>query len=337
MQISEHFSLKDFNTFGLEVEARYFCEFASEQELAELLSSPLFKNNQHLVIGRGSNLLFLRDFEGLVLHSAMCNIRIKTLNSCTVLLEVESGVLWDDLVAYTVERGWQGIENLSLIPGETGAAAVQNIGAYGVELKDVVHSVRTMNLETAEIKVFSADECQYAYRKSVFKNELRGKYIITAVDIELRLEPVFNLNYQHLENEVLKRGGINLQNIRQTVIEIRESKLPDPKVLGNAGSFFMNPVVDSLFFISLQQQFPAIPHYILAPDEVKIPAGWLIEHCGWKGKNVGNAGVHDKQALVLVNRGGATGAEIALLAQIIQQDVKNKTGIDLVPEVNFIA
>jgi UDP-N-acetylmuramate dehydrogenase len=336
MQISENFSLKTFNTFGLDVNARYFCEFSSENELAELLMSPLLLNYQHLMIGRGSNLLFVSDFDGVVLHSDMRGIHVRQQNDSRVLLEVESGVLWDDLVACAVEQGWQGIENLSLIPGETGAAAVQNIGAYGVELKEFVRSVRALSTETAEVREFTLDECGYAYRESVFKKHLRGKYIISSVKIELNQKPLFNLSYQHLESEVLKRGEINLQNVRKTVIDIRESKLPDPKVLGNAGSFFMNPVVDNRFFDNLKQQYPDIPHYLLSSDEIKIPAGWLIERCGWKGKTVGNAGVHDKQALVLVNRGGATGSEIASLAEMIQKDVRLKTGIDLVPEVNMI-
>ncbi len=336
MQISENYSLKAFNTFGLDVNTRFFCEFSSEEELFELLKSPLLRNNQHLMIGRGSNLLFLSDFGGVVLHSDMRGILVKEQNDSQVLLEVQSGVIWDDLVAYSVEQGWQGIENLSLIPGETGAAAVQNIGAYGMELKDVVRSVRAVNTATAEVRLFTNKACVYAYRQSVFKSHLRGNYVITSVEIELNVKPSFNLSYQHLESEVLKRGKINLQNIRKTVIEIRESKLPDPKILGNAGSFFMNPVVDNRFFNQLKLQFPAIPYFTLSTDEIKIPAGWLIEHCGWKGKTVGNAGVHDTQALVLVNRGGATGAEIASLAQMIQQDVKLKTGVDLIPEVNII-
>ena len=336
MIIRENYSLKEFNTFGIEVEARYFCEFSSEGELQELLRTALIAHNQHLMIGGGSNLLFINNFDGVVLHSAMRNIRIVEQSESTVLLEVESGVVWDELVAFAVEQGWQGIENLSLIPGECGAAAVQNIGAYDVELKDVIRSVRAVEIETADVRVFPLSDCRYGYRDSIFKTELRGKYVVTAIILELNKKPEFNLSYQHLGAEVLKRGAISLQNIRKTVIDIRESKLPDPKVLGNAGSFFMNPVVDSRFFQQLQLKFPAMPHYVLSSDEVKIPAGWLIENCGWKGKTVGRAGVHDKQALVLVNRGGATGAEIASLAKSIQEDVKQKTGIDLIAEVNII-
>jgi len=336
MLISEHFSLKEFNSFGLDIEARYFCEFSSEDELATLLKLPLIREKSRLVIGRGSNLLFINNFPGVVIHSAMGNIRIKEQNEKAVILEVESGVIWDDLVALSVESGWQGIENLSLIPGETGAAAVQNIGAYGVELKDVIRSVRTMDIETAGIRVFSSAECNYDYRDSVFKNDLRDKLIITSIEIELRVQPEYTLTYQHLESEVLKRGEVNLSNIRKTVIEIRESKLPDPKVLGNAGSFFMNPVISHILFLNLIQRFPLIPHFFIADDKVKISAGWLIEYCGWKGKSIGNVGVHDKQALVLINRGGASGTEIAELAQLIQKDVLIKTGIKLIPEVSII-
>ena len=229
-----------------------------------------------------------------------------------------------------------GVENLSLIPGETGASAVQNIGAYGVEVREVIVEVNAVEVETAVFRTFSNDECQYGYRDSIFKNELKGNYIITTILFRLQKKPAFRLHYQHLEEEVLKTGVINLQNIRKTIIQIRESKLPDPGKTGNAGSFFMNPLISKDHFHSLQLLYPQMPHYFDSEQKEKIPAAWLIDQCGWKGKRIGNAGVHDKQALVIVNLGGATGQEIAYLANQIQLSVKEKFGIDLKPEVNFI-
>jgi len=217
-----------------------------------------------------------------------------------------------------------------------GAAALQNIGAYGAEIRDVVHEVHAVEIATGSLRVFSQAECRYAYRESVFKNELRNQFVITAVVLQLSKKQSFNLSYSHLEQEVLKFGTITLPNIRKAVIATRESKLPDPKVKGNAGSFFMNPVVTILKYRELQEQYPDMPHYSISPEEEKIPAGWLIEQCGWKGKAVGKAAVHDKQALVLVNQGDATGTEIARLAHLIMEDVKQKFGIELVPEVYFI-
>jgi len=235
-----------------------------------------------------------------------------------------------------VDNGLGGVENLSLIPGEVGASAVQNIGAYGVEVQDVIEKVNTLDLETTDFRTFSNEECRYGYRESVFKNELKGKYIITSVVFRLNKIPEYKLNYQHLEEEVLKNGPVNLQNIRKTIISIRESKLPDPKVSGNAGSFFMNPVITKDLFNTLLERYPQIPHYNVSETAEKIPAAWLIDQCGWKGKHIGNAGVHAKQALVLVNLGGATGSEIVYLAEQIQLSVKAKFGIDLKAEVNYI-
>lgn len=336
MKITHNTSLLDYNTFGLEVSANHFVEYDSAEDLQMILRMELIKTNKILHIGSGSNLLFLNDFEGVIIHSNMHNINILEEDEKNVLIEVGSGVVWDDLVEYAVKNGWAGIENLSLIPGETGAAAVQNIGAYGSEVQEVIHEVKTVEIDTTQIRVFSNDECKYGYRDSVFKNELKNQYIITSVIIRLDKYPLFNLNYQQLEQAVLQMGEINLINIRKTVIAIREAKLPDPKKIGNAGSFFMNPIISSSCFYSLQKKHPQIPHYHVSENEEKVPAGWLIEQCGWKGKKVGNTGVHDKQALVLVNRGGATGNEIKQLALDIQQSVKETFGIELKPEVNYI-
>lgn len=336
MKISPIFSLKAFNTFGIDAKTDYFIEYDSVEDLQELLKLDLVKSNRMLVIGGGSNLLFLNDFKGVVIHSAINSIKPVSEDTKHIYLEAGSGVVWDELVAYVVEHGWGGVENLSLIPGEVGAAAVQNIGAYGVEVKDVILSVSTLEIETGLVRIFTIDECKYGYRDSIFKSELKGKYIITSVLFRFERQPVYNLSYQHLEEEVLKNGEIDLPTIRNTIIAIRESKLPDPKITGNAGSFFMNPVISKARFNLLLDKFPSIPHYFVSDTEEKVPAGWLIEQCGWKGKQLGNAAVHDKQALVLVNTGNATGAEIVYLAGQIQISVKEKFGIDLKPEVNYI-
>jgi UDP-N-acetylmuramate dehydrogenase len=336
MKTLQNISLLPYNTFGIDVKADFFIEYDSVEELQTVLQSELIKKNRLLAIGGGSNLLFLQDFNGVVLHSAIKSVEKVSENADFVYLEVGSGVVWDEFVAYSVENGWGGVENLSLIPGETGAAAVQNIGAYGVEVQDVIVEVNGVEIENAEIRKFSTVDCRYGYRESIFKNELKGKFLITSVVFKLEKQPVFKLNYQHLEEEVLKNGSVDLQNIRQTIIAVRESKLPDPKVFGNAGSFFMNPVISKQHFLDLQAQYPQIPHYFVSETEEKVPAGWLIDQCGWKGKQIGSAGVHDKQALVLVNKGGATGAEIVYLAGQIQASVKEKYGIELMPEVNYI-
>jgi UDP-N-acetylmuramate dehydrogenase len=336
MEINQHTSLLPYNTFRIDVKADFFIEYNSASDLQAVLRSETVKGNSILHIGAGSNLLFLADYKGVILHSKIKSITKAGEDSTSVFIEVGSGVNWDDFVGYCVENDWGGVENLSLIPGEAGASAVQNIGAYGVEVQEVIVEVNAVEVETAGLRTFSNDECRYGYRDSVFKKELKGRYIITSIVFRLEKNPVFRLHYQHLEEAVLKTGTINLQNIRKTIIQIRESKLPDPSITGNAGSFFMNPVISKEHFNSLQVLYPQMPHYLDPAQKEKIPAAWLIDQCGWKGKHIGNAGVHDKQALVLVNLGGATGAEIAFLANQIQLSVKEKFGIELTPEVNFI-
>ena len=336
MKIEKQTSLLPYNTFGIDVKADFFIEYESASDLQEVLKSEIVRNNRTLHIGGGSNLLFMHDFKGVILHSAIHSIQKIREDTDSVYLEVGSSVNWDDFVGYCVENGWGGVENLSLIPGEVGASAVQNIGAYGVEVKEVIVEVNTVEIETACFKAFMNEDCRYGYRDSIFKNELKGKYIITSVLFRLNKNPEFRLKYQHLEDEVIKSGALNLSNIRKTIIHIRESKLPDPKITGNAGSFFMNPVIPKEQFLALQVLYPQIPHYFDSETSEKIPAAWLIDQCGWKGKHIGNAGVHEKQALVLVNLGGATGAEIVFLAEQIQHSVKQKFGIELKPEVNYI-
>ena len=242
-----------------------------------------------------------------------------------------------DFVAYTVKNSWYGAENLSLIPGEVGASAVQNIGAYGVEAKDLIVSVETVEVETGRKRIFTKEECRYAYRESIFKKDLKGKYIVTYVTYRLSKQPVFNLEYGNVRGELEKRGGeVALENVRKVIIAVREAKLPDPRVQGNAGSFFMNPIVPRRQFEIVQQQYPDMPHYEVDGNRVKIPAAWMIDRCGWKGKQIGRAGVHSKQALVLVNCGGATGDEVIALARRIQESVLQKFGVAISPEVNFI-
>lgn len=321
------------NTFGLDVEAAVFLEYDSVEKLEELIAAGRI-TSPYLHIGGGSNLLFTGDYEGVILHSRIGGIEVTTEDKETVRVRVGAGVVWDDFVAYCVEHGWYGTENLSLIPGEVGASAVQNIGAYGVEVKDLISSVETVNIQGAK-RVFQVDECGYSYRNSIFKRPEMKQVFVTYVCFRLSKKEHYTLDYGTIRQE-LEDCPVDLKTLRQVIIRIRESKLPDPKVLGNAGSFFMNPVVPRGVFEALQKQYPQMPFYELDADRIKIPAGWMIDRCGWKGKSLGPAAVHDKQALVLVNRGGATGADIVALSDAVRASVREKFGIDIHPEVNFI-
>lgn len=330
-------SLLPYNTFGMDVKASRFVEYASVEELRGLWNAEREAVARALHIGGGSNLLFASDYEGLILHSAIKGYTVVKETEEEVEVRVGAGEVWDDFVAYTVANGWYGAENLSLIPGEVGASAVQNIGAYGVEAKDLIVSVDTFGLETGEERRFMQEECRYAYRESVFKQELKGKYAVTFVTYRLKKHPVFHLEYGNIRAELEKQGcQVDLENVRRIIIAIRQAKLPDPKVLGNAGSFFMNPVVPKMQFEALLAQYPDMPHYPVDEAHVKIPAGWMIDRCGWKGKRVGHAGVHEKQALVLVNCGGATGKEVMHLAEEIVASVRERFGVTIRPEVNYI-
>lgn len=330
-------SLLPYNTFGMDVKASCFVEYASVEELRGLWNAEREAVARALHIGGGSNLLFASDYEGLILHSAIKGYTVVKETEEEVEVRVGAGEVWDDFVAYTVANGWYGAENLSLIPGEVGASAVQNIGAYGVEAKDLIVSVDTFGLETGEERRFMREECRYAYRESVFKQELKGKYAVTFVTYRLKKHPVFHLEYGNIRAELEKQGcQVDLENVRRIIIAIRQAKLPDPKVLGNAGSFFMNPVVPKMQFEALLAQYPDMPHYPVDDAHVKIPAGWMIDRCGWKGKRVGHAGVHEKQALVLVNCGGATGKEVMHLAEEIVASVRERFGVTIRPEVNYI-
>ncbi len=330
------YSLLPHNTFRMDVKAARFMEYSSEEELTAFLASGGL-TSPYLHIGGGSNLLFLSDYPGLVLHSSVKGVETAAETDERVELRVGSGVVWDDFVAYTVEKGFYGAENLSLIPGEVGASAVQNIGAYGVEVKDLVVSVDAVEAATGKKRRFTREECRYAYRDSIFKKELKGRYFVTYVTYRLSKLPVFHLDYGNVRAELEKDGmEPTLANVRRVIAAIRSNKLPDPKVTGNAGSFFMNPVVSQEQFDRLQAEYSEMPSYRLDGNRVKIPAGWLIERCGWKGKALGPAAVHDRQALVLVNRGGATGRDVLRLADEVVRSVKERFGIEISPEVNLI-
>ena len=332
MTIRDNCSLADRNTFGMDVRADRLIDWATTDELKNALPDI---EKPVLMIGGGSNLLFMGDFKGTVLHSTITSIDIIDSTDDLVYVKVGAGVVWDDFVAWCTINGFWGVENLSAIPGEVGASAVQNIGAYGAEAKDVIDTVQTICLTDGTERDFSKAECRYGYRQSIFKNELKGQYAVAYVIYALSKVPQPKLGYGALEQEVERLGGPTLANIRQAVISIRNSKLPDPKVLGNAGSFFMNPVVTEQEFNIIRSNYPDVPSYP-APGGIKVPAGWLIEKTGWKGRSLGPAAVYDKQALVLVNKGGATGADVRHLADTIIADVKRKFGITLSTEVNYI-
>lgn len=331
------YNLLNNNTFGISAECRRFVEFESVAELRDVLLGLTPADGPLLLLGGGSNLLLKGRFEGVVLHSAIKGMEV-TDDGDTVLLRCGSGEVWDDVVAYAVENGFYGIENLSIIPGEVGASAVQNIGAYGVEAKDVIWKIEALEVETGCPVVFGNADCDYGYRQSKFKTEWKNKYVVTYVTYRLQKYFTPHLGYGNIMSE-LKRRGIDsptAKDVREAIIDIRNQKLPDPKVQGNAGSFFMNPVVGRAKYEELASLYENMPHYDVDADNVKIPAGWLIEQCGWKGRRLGNAGVHDKQALVLVNHGGATGKDIIRLSDEIRKDVKERFGIDIFPEVNFV-
>ncbi len=337
MKLEENFSLKTYNSFGIDIKAAYFGELFTESDLRDSIKSGLFKNT-YLIMGGGTNMLFTKDFPGFVFHNNLKGISVISENDQSVLVRAAGGEIWHDMVQFSVERNWGGIENLSLIPGTMGASPMQNIGAYGVELKDVFYSLEAMDILSGELKLFNFDECKFGYRSSIFKNELKGKYFITAVTLQLNKSPQVNITYGAIKDVLQLNGIINpgIKDVSDAVISIRKSKLPDPEILGNAGSFFKNPEIDTDKFEKLLSAFPNTPSYPAAGGLIKVPAGWLIQQCGWKGIRVGNTGAHKDQALVLVNYGNATGEEIYALAMEIKRSVKNKFDIDIHPEVNII-
>lgn len=331
------YSLLHHNTFGIDAQCAEFVEYDSVEKLQTFL--PSLRGKRWLQIGGGSNLLFVKDFDGTVLHSRIVGCEEVRRDTHNVWLRVGAGVVWDEFVAYCVEHGFYGLENLSLIPGEVGASAVQNIGAYGVEACQYIEKVEAIDVATGTLRTFDNQSCQYAYRSSIFKHALRGQYIITYVTYRLSLKFSPDLDYAAIRRELEQRGmdpaTLTAQNLRNMIIQIRQSKLPDSKDLGSAGSFFMNPVVDNECLQRLLKRYPDMPHYNVEGG-VKIPAGWLIDQCGWKGQKMGQAGVYSKQALVLVNLGGATGQDIVNLSNAVRKDVYDKFAIRIYPEANFI-
>jgi UDP-N-acetylmuramate dehydrogenase len=333
--IRENYSLQRRNTFHVAASTRWFCEYNTEEELCRFLRDEYFMECRSLHIGEGSNLLFINDFNGIVLHSCIKGVEVVDDNGTEVIVRVGAGEKWDKVVDFAVAHGLGGIENLSAIPGETGAAAVQNIGAYGAEIKDVVASVEAYNQLSAEKRIFNPKECRYSYRHSFFKEPDNEPYIVTYVNLRLQKTPVLNIDYGNLK-EALSGQEPTVQSVREAVIEVRRSKLPDTDVLGNAGSFFINPVVSVDALENLKAVYPDIPSFVVSEGKVKLSAGWLIEKCGLKGKRSGKVGIYDRQALVIVNYGGATGDEIAAFAEQVIDTVAEKFNLRLVPEVKFV-
>ena len=336
--IKENFSLHPFNTFHLEFIARYFTEVNSIDQLVDLVASDKLNQNPLLLLGGGSNLLFTGNFKGIAVHIINKGIEIIHRTEEAVLVKASAGENWHDFVTYCVKEGFGGFENLSLIPGNVGSCPIQNIGAYGVEVKDCIHKVEAIDLLTGAPKYFSREDCQFGYRDSIFKRELKGKVAIWSVTFELKLNPVVHLEYGAIKQELaamqIEKPGI--ADVSNAVCNIRRSKLPDPDLLGNSGSFFKNPTIDQERAEKLLDAFPKMVSYPFADGLVKIAAGWMIEQCGWKGFREGDAGVHQSQALVLVNYGNATGRNILTLAHRIQNSVYERFGVQLEMEVNVI-
>lgn len=340
MLIRSHYSLLSHNTFGIDAHCRTFVEYADVTELQGVIASLRGQGETSILhIGGGSNLLFTRDFDGVILHSGIRGIHKDAEDGQYVRIRAGAGEDWDAFVDHCISHGWYGLENLSLIPGEVGASAVQNIGAYGAEACQFIDTVEGVDLHTGEVRTFTAAECEYAYRDSVFKRALRGRYAITHVVYKLQCRFTPNLHYAAVAQELEARGispaGVTARTLRDVICEVRRAKLPDPAVAGSAGSFFMNPVVSREQCAALLARFPEAPHYEV-DGGMKIAAGWLIQQAGWKGKSLGPAAVWPKQALVLVNHGGATGQDIVRLSEAIRGDVRDMFGIDLHPEANFI-
>lgn len=333
----EQFSLKNYNSFGIDVKARQLITFSSEEDIPHLINS-ISNVESVLVLGGGSNILFTSDYDGIVIKNEIKGIKEKQINENEILLSIGAGEVWDDVVDYAVKKNYYGIENLSLIPGNVGATPIQNIGAYGVELNDVFHSLECFDINDGEKRIFNLDECEFGYRDSIFKNKLKGKIIITKVNLKLNTKGKLNTNYLSLKNYLIENNLTtpSLPQIREAVINIRNSKLPDPKKIGNAGSFFKNPIVTKKEYDELIQKYPALSYFISEDGLYKISAGWLIEKCGLKGFRNGNVGTHVNQALVIVNYGGATGEEILKFVKNIQTKVFNEFDILLEAEVNII-
>ena len=337
LQIQENVSLKNFNTFGIDVFAKYFVEISHADELRELFSDPQWLQTERLVLGGGSNMLFKKDFDGLVIRMNIRGIDHRISHN-EVVVVAGAGEVWNDLVNYCVAHEYAGLENMSLIPGSVGASPIQNIGAYGVELQDVFLTCNAFEIASGTFKTFTKEDCRFGYRDSVFKAEIKGQYIIVSVKFHLSLVPDTKLHYGAIKDELAKREitSPTIKDVSEVVSHIRVSKLPDPSTIGNAGSFFKNPVIPIDEFKAIQSYFPEIVNYPAGDGEIKLAAGWMIEQCGWKGKVVGNTGTWKNQALVLVNHGGATGEEVYSLSSQIIDSVYSKFGVTLEREENII-
>ncbi len=338
MNIQHNISLKEFTTFGIAVSAKLFCEINSINELKSILSEPSLLQEEKLILGGGSNLVFTKDYEGVVIKMNLRGIEVVEEDGVHIWLKVGAGEIWHEFVLYCIDNNWQGVENLSFIPETVGEEHMQNIGAYGVEIKDVFGSLEAVNIATGEMETFSHEQCQFGYRESVFKHTMKGQYIICSVTFRLNKNPSYNTSYGAIKNTLEANGiqEISAKAISDAVIQIRQNKLPDPSKIGNAGSFFKNPTVDFIDYEGLKAEFPKIPAYELPESKFKIPAAWLIEQCGWKGKRLGEIGVHTNQPLVLVNYGEGKGTDIKNLALEIQKSVTDKFGIALSMEVNIV-
>ena len=336
MDVQQHASLKSYNTFGLDVKADFLVRISAINDIRAVLNDETLKHQDRLILGGGSNILFTRNVKGVVLLNRMEGIEIVREENDQVWVKAGAGVVWHDLVMWCIEQGLGGMENLSLIPGSVGAGPMQNIGAYGVELKDVFFELEAMHLDTMEMQKFSSDDCKFGYRESVFKHELRNRFFITSVTFRLTRNPVLNTSYGAITTELQKMNvtAPGIREVSNAVINIRRSKLPDPILLGNAGSFFKNPEVEQVVFDQLKDNYPNVVGYPTIPGKVKLAAGWLIEQCGWKGKVVRHTGSHKDPALVLVNYGGASGKEVYELALAIRDSVLMKFGVRIDPEVN---
>ena len=337
MNIQENISLKNYNTFGIDVKARFFVEITGLVQLQKVLELKAYPKK--FIISGGSNMLLTKDIDALVVHLKLKGISIVEENENFVEVKAMAGENWHELVMWSLEQGFGGLENLSLIPGNVGTAPIQNIGAYGVELKDVFVSCAAMDVKTGELEGFDNEACEFGYRESIFKNRAKDKYIITSIVLKLtKKDHVLHTGYGSIENELKEKGIVHptIRDISDAVIAIRRSKLPDPKEIGNCGSFFKNPVISQKAFDRFIKKYPNAPFYEMDDDKFKIPAGWLVEQCGFKGKRFGDAGVHEKQALVLVNHGSATGKEILDLSKKIQDEVQKTFKIKIQPEVNII-
>ncbi len=336
--MQQNISLKPFNTFGLEASAKYFAEINTVSELKEILQNSDFQGIDKLFLGGGSNILLTKNYEGLVIKINLKGIHKVSEDDAHVYIQAGAGESWHQLVMYCVENQYAGMENLSLIPGTVGAAPMQNIGAYGVEIKDIFEELQALNLETLEMETFKLNDCHFGYRESIFKHQAKGKYVITSVTFKLNKTPVFKISYGDIQKTLaeMKVTDLSIKAISDAVISIRKSKLPDPAEIGNSGSFFKNPEIPKAHYDDLKTHFENIPSYPINEITVKVPAGWLIEQAGWKGFRDGEIGVHARQALVLLNYGGGTGEEIKALSAKIQASVQEKFGISLSTEVNFI-